>query len=125
MRTNPLSDPMFHVVLAWGIIFLICLASPANGKSWPTHDRWGNKYPEECRRDLTHVQVRVSFEPLGYIAGKKTLGYFMPSMRGQKSAPPTVYVDSSIRDMSIQDEVLHHELCHAQMWYLTGNLHWH
>lgn len=122
---NPLSDWFFHVALAWAIIFMICMASPVKAKEWPTHDRWGNKYPEECRRDLNDVPAHFRFEPLGYDGTKKTLGYFMPSRRGSRSDPGTIFIDPVVRDPVIQAEVYRHEACHALMWYLTGNLHWH
>lgn len=125
MRKNPLSDPLFHVVLAWGIIFMICLASPVKAKTWPTHDAWGNPFPKECQRDLSNILVHMRFEDLGYMGGKKTLGYFLPSKQGPRSAPGTILVDTSIKDFKTQDAVIQHEMCHAVMWYETGNWEWH
>lgn len=121
---SALSDPLFHVVLAVAIICGIALAG--NRSAWSQsrygeYDRWGYYQPPECRRDLSHLKVKVdrtknlnhTFGPPP--AGGKRLGYWLASM---------IYIDRDL-DKSLAADVLHHELCH-QVWFdLTGSPHWH
>src|SRR5688572_22470379 len=62
-----ISDWLFHVALAVGIICGLALASASAHSQvvqwegmvpdsrYPTHDRWGNKYPPACRKDLSFL----------------------------------------------------------------------
>ena len=123
------SDWLFWVVLAYGLILLIALASSAKGaEPFPTRDRWGNVYPQECRRDLRHIPADVYrnqnldalFGPNE--DGRRRAGYWLPPL---KDGVHRVFIDRAFQDPQIQRDIIQHELCHALWYVLTGRPHWH
>lgn len=137
-----LSDWLFHAVLGVGIICGVALASSASSQvvqwegmvpdsRYPTHDRWGNKYPPVCRKDLSFLIGRyVTVERKNLVGmlgpnkrGLRRAGWFEGSEAGSRLAG-RIYIDDSIGS-HLYEYVLHHELCHAICWMLYGNMEWH
>lgn len=117
----PLKDWLFWVVLAWAIVACITVvrgqALHAPDPRYPTHDLWGYRYPVECRRDLSYIDLPVRRKDLGRsIDGRKTIGRWYPG---------AIYVDVSITDPNEEAHIIHHERCHAYMYNVYGNPHWH
>lgn len=123
---NPHYDWLFWVVLAWAIIATI---SVVRGETYPTHDKWGYKYPVECRRDLTYLLGRIVVRrgaDLGHSKdGRKTIGYWWSPTDPNSMDRETIFVDKSIVNRSVQEDIIQHELCHAEMYRLYGSPYWH
>lgn len=131
-KNNPLRDWLFHVVLAWAIIFMIALASQANAEGInyrASHDIWGFKMPDDCRTDLSWVPSKIKTGVnLGYAAdGRKTAGWWEPHnpKKPDRNDWGVIYVDKSITNPVAVRWVIHHERCHALLWVLYGNPKFH
>lgn len=126
-----ISHMWLWLVVTGVILILISYDAKPQNKAWhatdeyPAFDRWGFFMPVECRRDLTGEPVLIVMNArLGSERpGTKQLGRWMPPQ--PPSGMSTVYVDEVVIDPQIQDEVLHHERCHARMFRLYGNGRWH
>lgn len=97
----------------------------ARPEAYPSHDYWGYKYPPECRKNLDHLQyvLRKNYD-LGYESGKsRSIGYWWNSLK--PGAKDVIFIDKSVTDPVMQQRVIQHELCHAEMFRLYGNPYWH
>jgi hypothetical protein len=97
----------------------------SKAETYPTHDYWGYKFPQECRTNLDHLEyvLRKNYD-LGYQSGKsRSIGYWWNSQK--PGAKDVIFIDKSVTDPVMQQRVLQHELCHAQMYRLYGNPYWH
>ena len=123
------ADWLFWVVLAYGLILLIALASSAKAaEPFPVRDRWGNTYPKECQRDLRYLpaeiyrdqNLNVLFGPTS--DGRRRAGYWLPP---RNDGLHRIFIDRAFQDPQMQRDIIQHELCHALWYVLTGSPHWH
>lgn len=123
---NPLQDWLLTVILA--AAFVLALSLMGNKAAWgadpyPEYDRWGYRYPIQCRQDLTFLLKKVPLEYTslaGWAERGRFIGYFRWGGPG-----PKIFVERTLTDPKVREEVIHHELCHAYMYFKYGDARWH
>ncbi len=115
---------LWMVLLGVALIVFVIAHQALAQSAYPERDRWGFRYPPECRQDLSHVQVPIIYKSLAHLPGRHIGWYQWPKHPGD---PGVVYVEKSVVDVHIRREIIHHELCHAWMWQLYGKsrVDWH
>lgn len=116
---------------------------------WPAWDGLGNRYPADCRRDLSHIEAavvdlseadlkatwRAMARPMvaaGVMAGLEPPGRLYGFV-GFGGLPLTIYLNAEMarymKDPTKVDrlraDILHHERCHIQMLRVAGDASWH
>lgn len=110
-----------------GGLIIITVISIVRAADYPERDAWGHVFPRECRRDLSYLLNRIEIKR-NWNLGKtnddrKTIGYWWKP--NDPTQPEVIYIDKSIVNKGVQEDIIKHELCHAEMFRLYGDPYWH
>jgi hypothetical protein len=98
----------------------------------PEYDAVGNRYPDECRRDLSFVSAPVRLMPRQNLMDLyERLAKMQAPRQGINGfvafsmlPRPVIYIASDLSPKMIE-ATTHHERCHVLFMDTTKNTHWH
>lgn len=109
---------MIRSIVAAACLLLAACQGPTKAAYEYSADLDGRPWPEECRRDLTHLQIPIFRTP------KENLPYRVLGMWVNIDGKRFILIAEGLVGYAY-DDTLHHELCHEAMYLKTGNSKWH